>query len=61
MRRPRTEDKDTTIKDKPQPIDLTEDAADMDEQSEEILQQSGNVEVDEEKLIAPRPDSDRQV
>ncbi len=61
MRRPRTEDKDTTIKDKPQPIDLTEDAADVDEQSEEILQQSGNVEVDEEKLIAPRPDSDRQV
>jgi hypothetical protein len=60
MSKLKTEIKDTTIKDKSQPLDLTPDAAEVLEESEAILQQSG-VEVDEDKLIEPRPDSDKAV
>lgn len=52
--------KDTTIKDKAQPIDLTEDAGDIDEASENILRHSGGyVLADENSLNGPRPDSDK--
>ncbi len=60
-RQSKTEIKDTTIKDKGQPLDLTDDAADVAERSDEILQQSPNVEGDEEVLSAPRPDSDKAI
>jgi len=60
-RESRTELKDTTIKDKGQPLELMEDAADVAAESDEILQQSPNVESDEDVLSAPRPDSDKAI
>ncbi len=60
MTKMRTEDKDTTIKDKAQPIEASEDAADVEEASQEVLRSGGgNVDTDEENLLTPRPDSDK--
>jgi len=60
-RQSKTEIKDTSIKEKGQPLDLTEDAADVAAESEQILAQSPNVEADEDNLRAPRPDSDKAI
>ena len=55
MNTSRPEHRDTTIKDKLQPIDVTDDAGDVEDLAEEILEHSTNVETDEEKLIHHRP------
>lgn len=60
MDKARTQDKDTTIKDKPQPFDVTDDDMDVAAVEDEMAQASGNIELDEEKLISPRPDSDKE-
>ncbi|HVF09908.1 MAG TPA: hypothetical protein VNA16_03850 [Abditibacteriaceae bacterium] len=53
--------KDTTIKDKGQPVDVTDDAGDVQAASDEILRTAANnVEGDEDALSAPRPDGDKE-
>ena len=48
------EHRDTTIKLKAQPIDVTDDAADVEEFAEHVLEQSTNVELDEALLVGQR-------
>ena len=57
----KTEVKDTTIKDKGQPVDVTDDAGDVQVASDEFLRTAGNnVEGDQDALSAPRPDADKE-
>lgn len=43
--------RDTTIKVKDQPIDVTDDAGDVQAQADEILEHSTNVATDEDALV----------
>ena len=51
MDRPRTQDKDTTIKDKGQVVDLTDDTADVEDEAQELLP---DLEAAEEELVGGR-------